>query len=71
MLSTVFFFILRWADLLGVDSVMCPRSLRKRAWERLWQALDLAKLEPLAMAWITHRFNIGFNPNHAFKPLRK
>lgn len=28
-------------------------------------------LEPLAMVWITHFINNGFNPNHAFKLLRK
>jgi predicted dinucleotide-binding enzyme len=28
-------------------------------------------LEPLAMVWITHFFNNGFNGNHAFKLLRK
>lgn len=28
-------------------------------------------LEPMAMVWITHLFNQGFNPNHAFKLLRK
>lgn len=28
-------------------------------------------LEPLAMVWVTHLFNAGFNPNHAFKLLRK
>ncbi len=28
-------------------------------------------LEPLAMVWITHLFNTGFNVNHAFKLLRK
>jgi predicted dinucleotide-binding enzyme len=28
-------------------------------------------LEPMAMVWITHLFNNGFNPNHAFKLLRK
>jgi len=28
-------------------------------------------LEPLAMIWITHFFNQGFNGNHAFKLLRK
>lgn len=28
-------------------------------------------LEPLAMVWITHFFNQGFNGNHAFKLLRK
>jgi len=28
-------------------------------------------LEPMAMVWITHLFNNGFNVNHAFKLLRK
>jgi predicted dinucleotide-binding enzyme len=28
-------------------------------------------LEPLAMVWIVHFFNVGFNGNHAFKLLRK
>jgi len=28
-------------------------------------------LEPMAMVWITHFFNTGFNGNHAFKLLRK
>jgi predicted dinucleotide-binding enzyme len=35
---------------------------------------DISKsryLEPLAMVWITHFFNMGFNGNHAFKLLRK
>jgi predicted dinucleotide-binding enzyme len=35
---------------------------------------DISKsryLEPLAMVWITHFFNRGFNGNHAFKLLRK
>lgn len=35
---------------------------------------DISKsryLEPLAMVWITHFFNTGFNGNHAFKLLRK
>jgi predicted dinucleotide-binding enzyme len=34
--------------------------------------IDKARyLEPMAMVWITHLFNNGFNPNHAFKLLRK
>jgi predicted dinucleotide-binding enzyme len=34
--------------------------------------IDKARyLEPLAMVWITHLFNTGFNVNHAFKLLRK
>jgi predicted dinucleotide-binding enzyme len=35
---------------------------------------DISKaryLEPMAMVWITHLFNNGFNGNHAFKLLRK
>lgn len=28
-------------------------------------------LEPMAMVWITHFFNAGFNADHAFKLLRK
>jgi predicted dinucleotide-binding enzyme len=28
-------------------------------------------LEPMAMVWISHLFNTGFNVNHAFKLLRK
>lgn len=28
-------------------------------------------LEPMAMVWITHLFNNGFNINHAFNLLRK
>lgn len=35
---------------------------------------DISKsryLESLAMVWITHFFNNGFNSNHAFKLLRK
>lgn len=41
------------------------------------QPIDLGRiemsryLEPLAMVWITHFFNNGFDGNHAFKLLRK
>ena len=28
-------------------------------------------LEPLAMLWLSHFFNTGFNGNHAFSLLRK
>ena len=38
-------FILRGVTLAGVDSVMCPRSERLIAWERLGADLDIAKLE--------------------------
>lgn len=38
-------FILRGVSLIGVDSVMCPQPRRQRAWARLAQDLDRAKLE--------------------------
>lgn len=43
--TTLLPFLLRGINLLGIDSTMCPHSLRKKAWERL--ALDMApdKLE--------------------------
>jgi acrylyl-CoA reductase (NADPH) len=44
---TVMPFILRGVSLLGVDSVMAPKSLREEAWDRLASDLDLAKLESL------------------------
>ena len=40
-------FILRGVALLGVDSVMAPLALRERAWSRLAQDLDLAKLDSI------------------------
>jgi acrylyl-CoA reductase (NADPH) len=42
--STVAPFILRGVSLLGVDSVMAPKTLRLEAWNRLTQELDLARL---------------------------
>ncbi|OPF91661.1 MDR family oxidoreductase [Rhodopseudomonas palustris] len=42
--SSVAPFILRGVCLYGIDSVMCPLSERKRAWERLASDLDPAKL---------------------------
>jgi acrylyl-CoA reductase (NADPH) len=38
-------FILRGVTLAGVDSVMAPRELRLRAWERLAEDLDAATLD--------------------------
>jgi acrylyl-CoA reductase (NADPH) len=46
--ATVMPFILRGVRLLGVDSVMAPRSLRTRAYERLARDLDAAALEAIA-----------------------
>ncbi|HYW61274.1 MAG TPA: MDR family oxidoreductase [Xanthobacteraceae bacterium] len=37
-------FILRGASLLGIDSVMCPKPLRREAWHRLATGLDRQKL---------------------------
>lgn len=43
--TTVHPFILRGVSLMGVDSVMAPRSVRQRAWDRLATDLDPTKLE--------------------------
>ena len=45
--STVMPFILRGVALLGVDSVMAPKELRKEAWDRIVTDLDLGKLESI------------------------
>ena len=45
--TTVFPFILRGVNLLGIDSVMCPRALRQEAWQRLSQDLPKAALESM------------------------
>ena len=42
--ATVAPFILRGVTLVGVDSVMCPRQDRVKAWERLSAELDMQKL---------------------------
>jgi len=46
--ATVAPFILRGVSLIGIDSVMCPKEKRIKAWERLVQDLDLSKLESIA-----------------------
>jgi acrylyl-CoA reductase (NADPH) len=51
--SSVAPFILRGVSLLGIDSVMCPITLRKAAWARLASDLDHAKL-----AEITHEIGL-------------
>src|SRR5712671_5672726 len=43
--ATVIPFLLRGVNLLGIDSVMCPREERLPAWERLSRDLPLDKLE--------------------------
>lgn len=45
--SSVAPFILRGVTLVGVDSVMCPKSKRQEAWSLLAQELDMAKLESM------------------------
>ena len=45
--ATVMPFILRAIALLGVESVMAPLALRERAWSRLAQDLDAAKLDAI------------------------
>jgi acrylyl-CoA reductase (NADPH) len=46
---TVIPFLLRGVNLLGIDSVMCPRSRRIEAWNRLQIELPLDKLEALTV----------------------
>jgi acrylyl-CoA reductase (NADPH) len=43
--ATVIPFLLRGINLLGIDSVMCPREERSEAWERLARDLPLESLE--------------------------
>lgn len=48
--------------------------IRDLGWPASIDLGDISKsrfLEPMAMVWITHVFNNGFNVNHAFKLLRK
>lgn len=43
--GTVMPFILRGVTLLGIDSVMCPKGPRMKAWERLAKDLDPSLLD--------------------------
>jgi len=43
--ATVIPFLLRGINLLGIDSVMCPRSERIEAWQRLVRDLPLDRLD--------------------------
>jgi acrylyl-CoA reductase (NADPH) len=45
--ATVAPFILRGVALLGIDSVMAPLALREKAWSRLAQDLDAARLDAI------------------------
>ena len=46
---TVIPFLLRGVNLLGIDSVMCPKSRRIEAWARLLHDLPIERLEMLTM----------------------
>jgi acrylyl-CoA reductase (NADPH) len=43
--ATVIPFLLRGVNLLGIDSVMCPRDERTEAWQRLARDLPLNRIE--------------------------
>jgi len=43
--TTIIPFLLRGVSLLGIDSVMCPTPTRERAWRRIVETADLARLE--------------------------
>ncbi len=43
--ATVIPFLLRGINLLGIDSVMCPKEKRIRAWQRIASDLPMEKLE--------------------------
>lgn len=45
--TTVIPFLLRGVNLLGIDSVMCPKPLREAAWARLVRDLPIDKLDRL------------------------
>ena len=45
--TTVIPFLLRGVNLLGIDSVMCPKPRREAAWARIVSDLPMAKLDAL------------------------
>ena len=45
--ATVAPFILRGLTLVGIDSVMCPKSERQKAWHRLTEDLDMTNLKSI------------------------
>ncbi|MEO1291013.1 MAG: oxidoreductase, partial [Chloroflexota bacterium] len=45
--TTVFPFILRGVNLLGIDSVMCPSDYRVQVWEKAFNTLTPTKLESM------------------------
>ncbi|MBT5051429.1 MAG: oxidoreductase [Rhodospirillaceae bacterium] len=63
--STVIPFLLRGVKLLGIDSVMCPKDLRVKAWARLATELPSAALDAL-----THEVPLSALPEQANKILK-
>ncbi|MFI8496517.1 acryloyl-CoA reductase [Peribacillus butanolivorans] len=51
--ATVFPFILRGVNLLGIDSVNCPMDTRLKVWQRLATDFKLAHLEQLIQQEVT------------------
>jgi acrylyl-CoA reductase (NADPH) len=45
--TTVMPFILRGVTLAGINSVLCPRELRREAWSRLASQIDVTVLDSL------------------------
>jgi putative YhdH/YhfP family quinone oxidoreductase len=47
--TSVYPFILRGVNLLGIDSVMCPKPKRLEGWRRLARDLEIGKLEAMTV----------------------
>jgi len=47
--TSVYPFILRGVNLLGIDSVMCPKPKRLEGWRRLARDLEIGKLEAMTI----------------------
>jgi acrylyl-CoA reductase (NADPH) len=47
MVASVIPFLLRGVNLLGIDSVMCPKPRRETAWRRLAESLPMSKLDAI------------------------
>jgi len=45
--TTVIPFLLRGVNLLGIDSVMCPKPRREAAWARIVRDLPMEKLDAM------------------------
>ena len=47
--TSVYPFILRGVNLLGIDSVMCPKPKRLEGWRRLARDLEIGKLDAMTI----------------------